>query len=501
MKRLCSGLLAALVLASGCSSNGADNGLPVDGPEVGDGIPPDLALVEQSFDGELRLGLQRPETYVPTSVVLTDQSAVIVADLLYDGLTEAVGRQGELRPGLAAEWWSDAGYTEWTFRLDPDAGVTAETVVESLTPLTGVGAFGGRGEPGASALLAADVSSVTALDDNTVVIELGSPNAGLPWVLSGLAFSVVGPDGSPTGDFQITADDTNGMILGRRADRPGDDRIEIDRVTVTWVADGQAADELLIRGRVHAVVSADLPTGVGQPVEAIATAATRFYVLDTRSPSFADPADRLALLAAIDRSMIEADNDIQHLVPVDGLVGAGMAGYRPGACGTACVHNADLAAPESVGPIRLSFAGQEQSATAAAIVGQLVAAGIEAEQSELTPQALASAIVDGEIDMFAFGWVAAATSIDAVVPPLLTVDSPANVARVDSPTVAALLQQASVTPDDAQRWDILDQAQRAALEEGLILPVAGSASMLHQPPHAPMLVIRADGSLDLETTG
>ena len=49
----------------------------------------------------LRLALARPASLRPDQISLTDQSAVIVADLLYDGLTRADAASGQLAPTLA----------------------------------------------------------------------------------------------------------------------------------------------------------------------------------------------------------------------------------------------------------------------------------------------------------------------------------------------------------------------------------------------------------------
>ena len=104
---------------------------------------------------------------------------------------------------------------------------------------------------------------------------------------------------------------------------------------------------------------------------------------------------------------------------------------------------------------------------AEAIVEQLASAGYATEANRLPPEDLAQVIVTGETDLFAFGWVAPATSSDAVIPPLLTVDSAANVARVDSPTVAVLLAEAAITADDQRRLAAAQLGSRRSHGAGL----------------------------------
>ncbi|MDH3295813.1 MAG: hypothetical protein OER95_15955, partial [Acidimicrobiia bacterium] len=204
MRRFLIGMLAvACCLTASCSSSRTGDA----GEADGDGPPtPDqlAATAGWASSDRLQLALVRPTSYRPDEVVLTDQAGVIVSDLLYDGLTEAVGNNGELRPGLAARWWADDDFRRWTFELEPSSGVDASTVVEALAPLTSE--HGGTRTRGRSvAALAAGMRSVEAAEDGTVVIELDRPNAGLPWVLSGLPFAVIGEGGQPTGDYSVAS--------------------------------------------------------------------------------------------------------------------------------------------------------------------------------------------------------------------------------------------------------------------------------------------------------
>ena len=456
----------------------------------------------------LRLAMARPGPVRPDEVVLTDQPAVIVSDLLYDGLTEAVGRHGRLRPGLAASWTADADFTTWTFILAPDAAVDVDAAVASLARLT---TDGRGGRPAAGAVLAAGMRRVTAGEGRSIVIELERPNAGLPWVLSGLPYAIVGPSGEPTGDYDVTADDANGMLLHRRPrSRPGPNRSDAlpGELQLTWVGDGAEAHRLLGNGSVDAAV-----VGPGQvPVvddRPIATAATRFYVLNGRSAALASPESRWAVLGAIDRRALIQRGLGQSVVAVDGLVGPDHAGWSTAdrcaaTCGRAGARG-EAERPATIrsdrSPLSVSFSGDDQRPLAAAIAAQLSAAQLDAQANERAPDELAAMIVAGQTDLFAFGWIAPATSLDAVIPPMLRVDSPANVAMVQSVEVADLLAVAAVTADDRARWDLLAEAHRVALDDGLILPIAASASLLALGPGVEGAVVRADGSLDLESAG
>lgn len=499
-------LVVALLVVAGCASSGDGQG---DEDAVPD--PPEgLASSDEAGPIRLRLALTEPGSFRPDEVVLSDQGAVIVADLLYAGLTEIDGSGESLRPGLATEWSADDEFRRWTFRLDPDSGVDAATVVASLEPLTWSATADAqtRGHP--MAALTAGMETVIAVDPSTVVIELDRSNAGLPWVLSGLPFSVIGPAGATTGPFEVMSRRDGGLTLRRRADSAPDagsgGATRVDEVELIWADSGREAYRLLVdRVADGAVVDlasvgeAEARDGfVGPP-----TIAVQYYVLNPDSPELVDIDRREAVMAEIDRQHLVGDGN-RALAGSDGLVSPSVAGYRPRACGTGCGldgagdSRGDAEAWAAPG-LALNFTGEDQRAMAEALAGELEASGIPVVEAEVAPRELAQAIVSGTTDVFAFGWLAPAGSVDAILPPLLGARSPANVARVGSSEIEGLLADAARTADDETRWELLDRAHRLALAQAQILPVSVSTSTLVVAPEAARPAVRADGSIDLET--
>lgn len=493
-------LLACCCLLGACGTQGpgaADvaatdesKSQPIDGAR-----PVELRMV----DDVLRLGLERPLSYLPSEVSLTDQSAVIIADLLYDGLTEAVGNEDRLRPGLAEAWWPNEDYTEWTFAIDPATGVGADTVVTSLSRFA-TGANGGS-TAGVAARLAAGIQTVAATDRKTVLITLEGPNAGLPWVLSGLPFSIVGQDGAPTGGYRIGSDDAAAMRLTPRAARD----VTLRSVLIEWEPNRSRGYQRLLDGKLDgALVPSGLldRAGGGQERGLGASVSTRFYVLHLGSEVFADPEVRAAVWSALDRDRLVTGTSDLDVVATDGLLPPSMIGYRPGPClGCGSEISAEVAdrlvLPR---PIEIAYAEQGQRQSAAEMVAQLTAAGLAATEQEMEPEELATVIVNGGTDIFSFGWVAAATSSDAILPVLLSADSPANVARIGSEEIDQILAAAAVTADDSARWDLHHQAHQAALSSGRLIPVAASRSSLLLADRT-KAVVRADGSIDVKHGG
>ncbi len=495
MRRFCHGLLVLFVSAAAACTTPVDDGseAPARAWEV-EALP--FAV---GADQPLRMAMVRPPSFRPDEVGLVDQGAVIVADLLYDGLTEVDGSTGGLRPGLASTWVADPTFRRWTFELDRASGVSADTVVASLAALV-TDPVDGTPPPMTAAALTAGFDAVRAADERTVVIELDRPNAGLPWVLSGLPYSVVGDDGAATGAYEVLEDDSASLVLRPRdalgaADRSG-------QVRVRWVDEPVTAYRLLVDRSVDAAVVGpeslpDAERRFGWTPSP--TVGSRYYVLNAGAPALRDRASRSQVIDAVDAVDLVRSTGRADLVALHDLVPPAASGWRPGEPTDGATSPAGGSSTTFV-PLRLASVGRGPAPLTSALEAHLAAAGHDVEHSSLQAADLASAIVDGSTDVFAFGWVAPAGSVDAILPPLLGPGSPANVARIADPAVGELLDRAAVTADDDARWDLLDRAHRLALDEGTLLPVAATGSTLVAASAESELVVRADGSLDLESS-
>ena len=209
---------------------------------------------------------------------------MIVADLLYDGLTEADPTESTLRPALATTWAANDDATEWTFTLDTDR-VQPDAVVAHVESLRGVAV-------GATAVVLDRIETVETVEGGAVRFTLEESNAGFPWLLSGVAFSMVGEGGELTGRYEITVDDEETLLLeAERGDRPD--------VAIEWHETARDAYNRLTVGAVDAAVvppdaleDARSRYGVNPPARAI----SRFYVVSPRSARLVESgaANRLA---------------------------------------------------------------------------------------------------------------------------------------------------------------------------------------------------------------
>jgi ABC-type transport system substrate-binding protein len=487
-------------------------------------------------DDELTLGLVRPDSVAPSEIALSDQGSVILTDLLYDGLTEPAGTSGTLRPALALSWEPSDNASVWTFTLDTTR-IDAEAVAAHFTRLVDA-----ADNPVVDTLLAS-VQSVEVVDASQVQFVLDSPDAGFPWLVSGVALSIPGADGAPTGVHRIEppSDDTTATSEGDAAATGSDGSTE-DGGSGAEVGDEITAlfglgDEVVLRSTVggrpdvavrwyksereayNGLTLAQVDAAVA-PSDALSDAANRFgeqpqartiarfYGINADGGPLADARLRGAVLGGLDRQALAEEAFAAPVFATDGVVAPTAAGYHLGGCADLCRFDAEAAraavtevaaeigsAPE----LTIAVTGDDQRATAERIAADLEAIGFAVVVSQLEPGELAASIAAGQADLFAFGWVAGAGSLDAVVPQLFGSTSAANALRLQSDQVDALIREARATVDDAVRWDLLTEAHDLAMGEGRVLPLAVAKSNLVAAPQAAGLVIRADGSVDLSS--
>ncbi len=488
-------LIGAAIVATSCSTLE-----PIDAASTDwrDEFPESLALRDD--DTLLTLAMVRPPTWDPVELSMADQGAVIIADLLYDGLTE-VDSQGELQPGLASSWTvSDDGLV-WTFDLDLARTSVAEVIaaVERLR-------LAGSDSP--AALLLGDVDRIEPVDEDSVRFVLRTPQAGLDWILSGVPYSIVPADGSATGPFSVAIQRESGVRLwsASTADRAAGAGGSIELV---WADDAVAVAESFDRGEADAAVL-DVVIASRTPLlgSTGARSAVRFYGLSPAVPALADVRVRRAVLAAVDRSaladQVPSGVSSAEVFDIDGLVGPTTVGFVEGACGNTCQYDPARAAGllAEVGPvlpITIGYLGESQHAVSSKLAEQLRGVGFEVELAPLTVDTFAAAVAAGDVAIYSWGWVAPAGSIDAVLPPLLSGTGAANPAGLFMADTEATLARASTENDDATRWTLLQSVHAQVLDDGWLIPIAAARSELVLAPAVSGVTVRGDGSIEVRT--
>src|SRR4051812_9771525 len=101
------------LLAAGCSDDKAPKGQGGAGASASASATPSG---EPAPGGTLRVGIQRPRSLDPAAASPGSQSELLVADLLFDGLS-APGKDGDAAVPALATWTVTADQKTWTFSL------------------------------------------------------------------------------------------------------------------------------------------------------------------------------------------------------------------------------------------------------------------------------------------------------------------------------------------------------------------------------------------------
>ncbi len=420
----------------------------------------------------VRLALVEPVSWLPREVSIANRAAAIVADLLFDGLTE-VGVDGELVPALATSWESDPTLTTWTFTLDAERARAAD-VLDSFELLRA-----GNPTPATAAVLDL-VLEVRAPSEGTVEFVLAGPQGGFPWLLSSVAFSSSDALGTPTGSYALN-EVAGGLDLVSSDDRSG--------VEIRWYETEDAAEDAVRDGSADvALAGSDLVPTVGISFQSSVRSISRFLQVNDRSPEVSDPLVGVAMASGLDRALL-ADAVGAPSVASGAIVPNSVSGYGGEPCGGNCV-----AVPELPVTTRrpIVVAGSELQADLLAVVAeQLVATGIDASVALLDHEQLLTELDGGTVDLFSSGWVGESHSIDGWLPLMFG----AGVGDFRNAEAFELVNAALATVDDQARWAMLREAEVTVLRSGAVVPIAAKADWLIVRDGASTVTIESDGTL------
>ena len=489
--------LAALLVAGACS---------------GDDKPPtkasgdDRKVSTPKKGGTLRLGSTRLTTLDPAQARSVEE--LLVVDQLFDSLTRLDPKTGEPVPSVATHWATSDQKT-WDFFVDGDAAfsngrvIAPKDVKYSLERI----AKKGSGSPGADLLSAisgykavadgsaTDLAGVT-FTDGVLHIALDYPWADLPSVFASPQFGIVDqgaaepvPEAKPfasepaitSGPFTFSRREGDTVVLnGAPASTAYVDRIEVREYPDVAAAYGDFRKGKLDWSRVP-------PDEVDSAGERYGRETFRpyvaelFYGFNLKNPKFADLRFREAIVRAIDRQAIASAVYVDTVKVLNGVVVEGVPGYQKDPCGERCKHDvarakqllSEVFGTNPVPEVQINFdADPTQEKVAKAVEANLKEAGIPAKLAPKPPGEYGDFVVSGQQELFRLGWIAAYASPDAFVSPLFQSSSRDNVVGLSSPGLDALLAAARVEADREKRIDLYQQAERAAMEQLPIIPIA-----------------------------
>jgi oligopeptide transport system substrate-binding protein len=205
-----------------------------------------------------------------------------------------------------------------------------------------------------------------------------------------------------------------------------------------------------------------------------------FYGFNLRSPKFADPRFREAIVRAIDRRAIVSAIYQGTARPLDGPVLEGAAGHQPDPC-SRCRHDPERAralvrevfGARPVPEVGVDYDDDEvQAAIARAIQAGLQQVGIPAALRPRPLREYNDFALSGPQELFRLGWVAAYPSADAVLPQLFATDSDNNLVGMSNPAIDGILRAARAERDPGRRTQLYRDAERAIMDQLPVLPIA-----------------------------
>jgi oligopeptide transport system substrate-binding protein len=469
--------------------------------------------------GVMRVGLAEVTSPDPAKASPGSQSQLVLADLLYDGLTEWDSATGELRPALATSWELSDDLLTWEFELAEGASfsdgepVTGADIKMSLQRVV-------SGDPLAPAATRLEVikgfqkfvdgsnEGISGIDagENSVSFTLSSPFSQLPQLLASPIYGVVagsaeGFDAVVTsGSFDV-ADADDGVLALEAREGSG---VLLDGIDVHLYEDRSSAAEALQLGDLDwAVIDRHAAANLDGDLDAFQAQLT--YEMTVTKGVLADASLRRAIMMAVDSAAIAADIYPGTATAVDGLVpGSGACGEGNDVCG----YSPDAAAeiiedgfPDGDVPtVHVDYydngEGREK-AVATAIAADLEAIGIPAKARAHDFLEFADLLASGDLELFRSGWVGVYPSPEAWLGRYHS-ESLDNLGFLISPDTDEALDAARSADTHAEAAEGYADAEAAILGSAPVLPLLQLNALSAAATTVQDLNQRLDGTFDIE---
>ena len=347
-------LVSAAALATSCSASGPVVGAPtvveqapspaVDATEQP--TPEDLAFEPAGIPGGvLRLALMGNPIVDPALASPVSPTDMVLADLLYDGLTSWDVNESTWAPSLGATFVESGDGLVWTVELvdatfSDQMPITAVDVKRSFDRVL-------SGDPTLQSNRLDVLTEVVVVDDSTVRFVLAHPFALFPALLSSPIFGIV-PEGDPTG---LVGSGPLHLVTPTQLRPPvtleGDGGVELDflGVDLVLVDTHEEAAGLRATGEVDlAFVGSSYTGSVDRLVD---SAVEAHFALNVSAAELVDPEVRRGLLAAVDPAAIVDEWLGDAALPIDRL--------SPNASSCADRCGRGLAGPEALASLGSAF--------------------------------------------------------------------------------------------------------------------------------------------------
>ncbi len=522
-------IVAGLSLVAGACSKG---------DAMADVRPTGLAFADPGttvadFGGTLRLGVVGIDSLDPVRANPASPSSMLVADLLYDGLTGYDPKKGAVVGVLARSWGVSADGLTWTFEIDPAMTFADGSPIQPADVKASIERVATRGDASVSGVrlaavigydefvhqAAREITGITGTGA-TIQFHLRAPYAALPELLADPAFGVVkAGDVSATGFAALPVGSGPFGRVTRNAatlslTRSPGSRARLAKVEVTVFADSAAAYAAFGRGELdEAPVPAELVDEAqaavaknGGSVVSAPEQVSFVYGMNVAAPALANVQLRRAILRAVDRDAVRRQH-FPDATTMTGLIGPGANGRRDNACGLACAYDTRAASElmkaaypnGGVPTVHVDFFTDDnarEAKVAAAIVEGLLAAGIPAAVREHTLAEFQQLVASGGAELFRYGWIGSYPSADAYLSPF-ELRGTDNVFSLEDGELTALLAKGRSESADAPRTSAYVAAEDRIFALAPLLPLVQYQTTVIARATVRDLLVAPDGSIDV----
>ncbi len=521
-------LVVVALLAASCSGsesstpdNESSNSRELSSPSTSSTttVPGGLAFAEAP-DGTLRLSVPAIEFVAPHLVDETDAVAVLVTDLLTDGLTERDSESGFAVPGLADSWSVSDDHLTWTFELGDftfgdGTPITGADVVASLNRVAGRGLDSLSGPnlwpiQGWEAAATPDVSvaGVVSVGESRVLVTLTEQFEALPEILAGVTFGIypATPQETDTLPTSSSAQYTPTAIWDDGFRVSGDpDSLTISTIEVFVDPDGT----MIAAGETDLAIAVDPNEPLGDlRGTTIQRSADVFFAMNAEKAPFDDVMIRQAIVHAIDREAIRAEF-FPHAGLMQGFVPQAVPGGSADACGDSCsfdIEQAQLlveASPSRDVEFTVDYFVAEgdddtEQRLAEMITSSLREVGLVATARSHTPDDYGIRAANGDLGLFRFGSVSTTLTAEADLGAMFHTAGRDNLSGTSIERFDALIASARLEANPVVRASIYADAETLLFAEAVVLPLAEFRHHLAFTDALESAGLEPDGSLDLD---
>jgi ABC-type transport system substrate-binding protein len=476
--------------------------------------PPGPGFAREAARDVLRIGLVDAVALDPVEINPASPSQVLVADLLFDGLTTFDAAGGAVVPALARSWTVSPDGLVWTFAIDPEARFADGRPVTAGAAKATIDRVVGLGVASLSGSSLAMVRSVEAPDAATLEVRLSGPFSALPEVLADPVLGITPEEGVRgslpvgSGSYAIERRDGSTAALRRVPGAPAG----VEAIELRWYADAAAAYAAFRAGEVDLAALApehvDEASGSGDTVLSASQRVSLFYGMNLAAPALRSPEMRQAIVKAVDREAIARRLFGHAAEAMTGLIGPGAAARRDDACGAACAHDpgaarALIAAAYPAGGVpavhvdHYSEPSGREAAVAEAIVTALRDVGIPAEARAHAFEDYRRVPTSDGAELFRFGWVGTNPSAEADLGSLFSTNGSDNVFRLADAEIDAHLAEARAARDPATRAGHYAAAEDRILAIVPVVPVVQYRVHMVVSPRLTGAHLSPNGSIDV----